>query len=145
MVFGVVERKEPKVSLLSSLIEPVSNLLDKAIPDQDLKRKLSHEIATMSEKHAQQLALAQIKVNAAEAASGSLFKGGWRPCIGWICGIAFGYHFVLQPVIIFVVALIGIEIPELPKFDMNTLLTVLAGMLGIGGLRTYEKQKGLTK
>ena len=131
--------------LLSSLIEPVSSLLDKAIPDQDLKRKLSHEIATMSEKHAQQLALAQIKVNAAEAASGSLFKGGWRPCIGWICGIAFGYHFVLQPVIIFVVALIGIEIPELPKFDMNTLLTVLAGMLGIGGLRTYEKQKGLTK
>ena len=145
LVFGVVERKEPKVSLLSSLIEPVSSLLDKAIPDQDLKRKLSHEIATMSEKHAQQLALAQIKVNAAEAASGSLFKGGWRPCIGWICGIAFGYHFVLQPVIIFVVALIGIEIPELPKFDMNTLLTVLAGMLGIGGLRTYEKQKGLTK
>tara|TARA_Y100000996_G_scaffold177140_1_gene138036 strand:- start:6155 stop:6556 length:402 start_codon:yes stop_codon:yes gene_type:complete len=133
------------VSLLSSLIEPVSSLLDKAIPDQDLKRKLSHEIATMSEKHAQELALAQIKVNAAEAASGSLFKGGWRPCIGWICGIAFGYHFVLQPVIIFVVALIGIEIPELPKFDMNTLLTVLAGMLGIGGLRTYEKQKGLTK
>ena len=133
------------MSLLSNLIEPVSNLLDKAIPDQDLKRKLSHEIATMSEKHAQELALAQIKVNAAEAASGSLFKGGWRPCIGWICGIAFGYHFVLQPVIIFVVALIGIEIPELPKFDMNTLLTVLAGMLGIGGLRTYEKQKGLTK
>ena len=133
------------MSLLSSLIEPVSSLLDKAIPDQDLKRKLSHEIATMSEKHAQQLALAQIKVNAAEAASGSLFKGGWRPCIGWICGIAFGYHFVLQPVIIFVVALIGIEIPDLPKFDMNTLLTVLAGMLGIGGLRTYEKQKGLTK
>ena len=133
------------MSLLSSLIQPVSNLLDKAIPDQDLKRKLSHEIATMSEKHAQSLALAQIEVNAAEAASGSLFKGGWRPCIGWICGIAFGYHFVLQPVIIFVVALIGMEIPELPKFDMNTLLTVLAGMLGIGSLRTYEKQKGLTK
>jgi hypothetical protein len=133
------------VSLLSSLIEPVSNLLDKAIPDQDLKRKLSHEIATMSEKHAQQLALAQIKVNAAEAASGSLFKGGWRPCVGWLCAIAFGYHFVLQPVIIFVVALVGIEIPELPEFDMGTLLTVLGGMLGIGGLRTYEKQKGLTK
>ena len=133
------------MSLLSSLIQPVSNLLDKAIPDQDLKRKLSHEIATMSEKHAQSLALAQIEVNAAEAASGSLFKGGWRPCIGWIGAIAFGYHFVLQPVIIFVVALIGMEIPELPKFDMNTLLTVLGGMLGIGGLRSYEKQKGLTK
>ena len=133
------------MGLLDNLIQPVSKILDKAIPDQDLKRKLSHEIATMSEKHAQELALAQVKVNAAEAASGSLFKGGWRPFIGWICGIAFGYHFVLQPVIIFVVALIGIEIPELPEFDMGTLLTVLGGMLGIGGLRTYEKQKGLTK
>ena len=133
------------MGLLDNLIQPVSKILDKAIPDQDLKRKLSHEIATMSEKHAQELALAQVKVNAAEAASGSLFKGGWRPCIGWICGIAFGYHFVLQPVIVFVVVLIGMDIPELPSFDMGTLLTVLGGMLGIGGLRTYEKQKGLTK
>ena len=145
MAFGVVERKELKVSLLSSLIQPVSNLLDKAIPDQDLKRKLSHEIATMSERHAQSLALAQNEVNAAEAASGSLFKGGWRPCVGWVCAIAFCYHFVLQPVIIFILTVTGVEIPDLPKFDMNTLLTVLGGMLGIGGLRTYEKQKGLTK
>ena len=132
-------------AILSSLVGPVTGLLDKFIEDKDQKNALAHEIATMSEKHAQELALAQIKVNAAEAASGSLFKGGWRPCIGWICGIAFGYHFVLQPVIIFIVILIGMDIPELPSFDMGTLLTVLGGMLGIGGLRTYEKQKGLTK
>ena len=133
------------MSFLNSLIQPVGDILDKVIPDQDLKRKLSHEIATMSEKHAQQLALAQIKVNAAEAASGSLFKGGWRPFVGWVCGVAFYYHFILQPVIIFIVALTGADIPDLPSFDMGTLLTVLGGMLGIGGLRTYEKQKGLTK
>ena len=133
------------MSLLTSLIQPVSQILDKAIPDTDLKRKLSHEIATMSEKHAQDLALAQINVNATEAASGSLFKGGWRPFVGWVCGVAFCYHFILQPVIIFVVAIIGVDIPELPDFQMNTLLTVLGGLLGIGGLRTYEKQKGLTK
>tara|TARA_A100000172_G_scaffold74286_1_gene56283 strand:+ start:793 stop:1194 length:402 start_codon:yes stop_codon:yes gene_type:complete len=133
------------LSFLNSLIQPVGDILDKVIPDQDLKRKLSHEIATMSEKHAQQLALAQIKVNAAEAASGSLFKGGWRPFVGWVCGVAFCYHFILQPVIIFIVALTGADIPDLPSFDMGTLLTVLGGMLGIGGLRTYEKQKGLTK
>jgi hypothetical protein len=133
------------LSFLNSLIQPVGDILDKVIPDQDLKRKLSHEIATMSEKHAQQLALAQIKVNAAEAASGSVFKGGWRPFVGWVCGVAFCYHFILQPVIIFIVALTGADIPDLPSFDMGTLLTVLGGMLGIGGLRTYEKQKGLTK
>ena len=133
------------MSLLSSLVGPAADLLDKVIPDQDLKRKLSHEIATMADKHAQEALLAQLEINKAEAASGSLFKGGWRPAVGWICAIAFAYHFVLQPLIIFVVAIAGVDIPDLPEFQMNTLLTVLGGLLGIGGLRTYEKQKGLTK
>ena len=133
------------MSLINSLIGPATKLLDKVIEDKDQKAKLAHELATMADKLAHEQQLAQMAINKEEASSGSLFKGGWRPCIGWICGIAFGYHFVLQPVIIFIVALVGIEIPDLPKFDMNTLLTVLAGMLGIGSLRTYEKQKGLTK
>ena len=133
------------MSLLNNLIGPATKILDKFIEDKDQKAKLAHELATMADKLAHEQQLAQLAINKEEASSGSLFKGGWRPCIGWICGIAFGYHFVLQPVIIFVVALIGIEIPELPEFDMGTLLTVLGGMLGIGGLRTYEKQKGLTK
>ena len=133
------------MSLLNSLIGPVTGILDKVIEDKDQKAKLAHELATMADKLSHEQQLAQIEVNKAEAASGSLFKGGWRPCIGWVCGIAFGYHFVVQPVIIFIVALIGVKIPDLPEFDMSTLLTVLGGMLGIGGLRTYEKQKGLTK
>jgi len=133
------------MSLLTTLIEPATKLLDKVIEDKDQKAKLAHELATMADKLAHEQQLAQMAINKEEASSGSLFKGGWRPCIGWICGIAFGYHFVLQPVIIFIVVLIGMDIPELPSFDMGTLLTVLGGMLGIGGLRTYEKQKGLTK
>ena len=133
------------MSLLTTLIEPATKLLDKVIEDKDQKAKLAHELATMADILAHEQNLAQIQVNREEATSGSLFKGGWRPCIGWVCGIAFGYHFVVQPVIIFIVALIGVEIPDLPEFDMSTLLTVLGGMLGIGGLRTYEKQKGLTK
>ena len=133
------------MSLVTSLIGPVTGILDKVIEDKDQKAKLAHELATMADKLSHEQQLAQIEVNKAEAASGSLFKGGWRPCIGWVCGIAFGYHFVVQPIIIFIVALIGVEIPDLPEFDMSTLLTVLGGMLGIGGLRTYEKQKGLTK
>tara|TARA_Y100000593_G_C4311696_1_gene338718 strand:- start:864 stop:1265 length:402 start_codon:yes stop_codon:yes gene_type:complete len=133
------------MSILGSLIQPVSQILDKAIPDQDLKRKLSHDLATMADKHAQQALLAQLEINKAEAASGSLFKGGWRPFVGWVCGVAFAYHFVLQPLLVFIFAYIGMETPDLPEFQMNTLLTVLGGLLGIGGLRTYEKQKGLTK
>ena len=131
--------------MITSLIEPVTGLLDKFIEDKDQKAKLAHEIATMGEKHAQQLALAQIEVNKAEAASGSFFKGGWRPFVGWVCAVAFAYHFVIQPLLIFIFSYAGIEPPDLPEFQMNTLLTVLGGLLGIGGLRTYEKQKQLTK
>jgi len=133
------------MSLIASLIGPVSGILDKVIPDSDMKAKLAHEIATMSDTHAQQALLAQLEINKAEAASGSLFKGGWRPAVGWICAIAFGYHFVLQPLLVFVLTASGVDLPDLPEFDMGTLLTVLGGMLGIGGLRTFEKQKGLTK
>tara|TARA_R100001510_G_C7628554_1_gene187926 strand:+ start:391 stop:825 length:435 start_codon:yes stop_codon:yes gene_type:complete len=131
--------------MLTTLVGPVTGLLDKFIEDKDQKAKLAHDIATMGEKHAQQIALAQIEVNKAEAASGSFFKGGWRPFIGWVCGVAFAYHFILQPLLTFILATFSISIPELPEFDMGTLLPVLGGMLGIGGLRTYEKQKGLTK
>jgi len=133
------------MSIIASLIGPVTGILDKVIPDSDMKAKLAHEIATMSDQHAQQLALAQVEVNKAEAASGSLFKGGWRPFVGWVCGIALLYHFILSPVILFVVALTGVDIPPIPQFDMGSLMTVLMGMLGLGGLRTYEKQKGITK
>tara|TARA_R100000234_G_scaffold118019_1_gene97582 strand:+ start:354 stop:755 length:402 start_codon:yes stop_codon:yes gene_type:complete len=133
------------MSLVSSLIGPVTGILDKVIEDKDQKAKLAHELATMADKLSHEQQLAQIEVNKAEAASGSLFKGGWRPFIGWVCGVAFCYHFVVQPIIIFIVTLVGVNIPNLPEFQMNTLLTVLGGMLGIGSLRTYEKQKGLTK
>jgi hypothetical protein len=124
--------------MLTALIGPITGLLDKFIPDADEKAKIAHELATMSEKHAQELALAQIEVNKAEAASGSIFKGGWRPAVGWVCAIAFAYHFIVKDLIIFGASFAGAELPELPEFDMGR-------MLGIGGLRTYEKQKGLTK
>ena len=78
------------MSLVNTLVGPVSNILDKFVEDKDQKAKLAHEIATMSDKHAQEITLAQISVNAAEAASGSLFKGGYA-LAGWVCAIAF-YH-----------------------------------------------------
>ena len=133
------------MDLLGKLVDPVSNILDKVIEDKDQKAKLAHEIATMAERHGQEAMLAQLEINKAEAASGSLFKGGWRPAVGWVCAIAFAYHFVLQPLLIFGLSYAGLNTPPLPEFDVGTLLPVLGGMLGIGTLRTYEKQKGLTK
>ena len=123
--------------MLNLLIGPVTELLGKVIPDKAEAARLAHEISTMAEKQAHEIALAQIEVNKAEAASGSIFKGGWRPFIGWVCGTAFAYHFVIQPLLIFIVALTGVEIPELPSFDMASLMTVLGGLLGLGSLRTF--------
>lgn len=131
--------------MLGQLIGPVTGLLDKFIEDKDAKNAMAHEIATMAEKAAHEAAMAQVAVNQQEAKHKSLFVAGWRPSVGWICSIAMGYHFVLQPVIIFGASVAGVAIPELPEFDMDSLMTVLLGMLGLGGLRTYEKQKGLTK
>jgi len=130
---------------LSSLIEPVTGLLDKFVEDKDQKAALAHEISTMADRHAQQLALAQVEVNKAEAASNSVWKGGWRPFVGWVCGAAFAYHFVLQPLAIFGLAAYGMEVPPLPNFDMGQLMTVLMGMLGLGGLRSFEKYKHVAK
>jgi len=131
--------------MLQALIAPVAGLLDKFIEDKDQKNALAHEIATMTDRHAQEVVRGQLEINKAEAASASVFKGGWRPFIGWTCGAAFAYHFVLQPLLLFCVALFGLDIPALPQFDMSSLMTVLMGMLGLGGLRTYEKKTGVSK
>ena len=122
--------------VLNNLIGPVTGLLDKFIEDKDQKAALAHEIATMGAKHAQELAISHIEVNKAEAASGSFFKGGWRPFIGWVCGLAFAYHFILQPLLVFILATFSIALPDLPEFDMGTLLPILGGMLGgiLGGI-----------
>jgi len=131
--------------MIQALIGPVTGLLDKFVEDKDEKNRLAHEISTMADRHAQELAMAQVSINKEEAKHRSIFVSGWRPFVGWTCGIALAYHFVLQPLILFGVTVAGVELPPLPVFDMGSLMTVLMGMLGLGGLRTYEKQKGLTK
>lgn len=131
--------------MIDKLIGPVAGLLDKFIPDADEKQRLAHEIATMSERHAQELARGQIEINKAEAAHKSIFVAGWRPATGWCLSIALFWHFVLQPFATFVIAYTGVEIPPLPAFDMDSLLTVLLGMLGLGGLRTFEKTKKVSR
>lgn len=131
--------------MLELLVGPVSNILDKFIEDKDQKAKLAHEIATMAERHAQEQLLAQLEVNKAEAAHRSMWVAGWRPFVGWSCGAAMAWHFILLPVTLFVTSFTGFEVPQLPAFDMDSLMTVLLGMLGLGGLRTFEKSKGLAR
>jgi phenylpyruvate tautomerase PptA (4-oxalocrotonate tautomerase family) len=130
--------------MFQALIGPVAGLLDKFIEDKDQKNKLAHEIATMADKHSHEIATAQIEVNKEEAKSRSWWIAGWRPACGWICTLAMGYHFIIQPLLIFFLAIFGLKM-DIPSFDMDTLMTVLLGMLGLGGLRSFEKHKKLTK
>ena len=131
--------------MIQALIGPVTGLLDKFIEDKDQKNAIAHEIATLAQKQAHEAQLAQVEVNKQEAQHRSIFVAGWRPFVGWVCGIALAYHFVLAPIILFSVSITGIQIPELPSFNMETLTTVLLGMLGLGGLRSFEKYKGVSK
>lgn len=131
--------------MIQALIGPVTGLLDKFIEDKDQKAKLAHEIATMSERHMQDQIMGQLEINKAEAQHKSIFVAGWRPFLGWCLSFAMAWHFVLAPVTMFVCSYFGVEIPELPTFDMDSLMTVLLGMLGLGGLRTVEKIKKVTK
>jgi hypothetical protein len=133
------------LGLIDKLIEPVSGILDKVVADKDQKALLAHEIATMAERHSQELLKGQLEINKAEAQSRNMFVAGWRPFVGWVCGIAMAWHFLGVPVTLFVAGWLGAELPALPRFDMDSLMTVLLGMLGLGGLRTFEKAKGLTK
>jgi hypothetical protein len=92
---------------------------------------------------------AQIEVNKIEAASSSLFVAGWRPSIGWTCGFSLAWATILQPAIVSAIIIYqkwpALDINDLPKADMQTLLPVLMGLLGLGGMRTFEKLKGVDR
>ena len=119
--------------MIASLLPVASKLLGKFIEDKDTKNKLAHEIATMAEKHAQQLAMEQIKVNIEEA-KGNWFQSSWRPLIGWICGLSLMINYMVSPIL----AGFGIIIPQA---DMSVMMPLLLGMLGIAGMRSYDKTK----
>ena len=127
--------------MIDRLIVPISDILEKLLPDKDLKIRLKHELE--SELH--KANLAQLKVNQQEAAHNSLFVAGWRPFIGWVCGVALCWHFILQPITVMIIRLAGYEQVILPDFDFSQLSTILMGMLGLGGLRTFEKMKGVSR
>jgi hypothetical protein len=119
----------PKLNVVANIIDKVAGHVDKFTLDKEEQAQLIQEINK-----------AQIEVNKVEAGSTNLFVSGWRPFVGWTCGIALCYHFVLQPFLTFLLFSFGKPM-ELPVFDMGTLTTVLLGMLGLGGMRSFEKVK----
>lgn len=138
-------------ALIPTAISGVEKLLDRLIPDPDARAKALLELKKEENQQAlAEMTLAlqadkmQADINIEEAKSGNWFAASWRPFVGWVCGVAFAYHFVLQPLLAFSMAAFG-HVVALPVFDMDALFTVLMGMLGLGGMRSFEKFKRVTK
>jgi hypothetical protein len=123
--------------MLEQLIAPISGLLGKFIEDKDQKNALAHEIATLAQKEAHKNAALQLEVNKTEAAHKSLFVAGWRPFIGWVCGIGLLYSVLISPVLAIWLVM--------PAIDSDLLMPTLGGMLGLGAMRSYEKVKGVSR
>ncbi len=123
--------------MIDKLIGPVTGILDKFIEDKDQKALLAHEVATMAENHAQKVALAQIELNTQDA-KGNWFQSSWRPLCGHVCVLGLAVNFLVSPI----AAGFGLEVPQA---DMSVMMPVLMGMLGLGGLRSFERVKGVIK
>lgn len=130
------------------VIPAITQVLDKIIPDPQAAAEAKLKALELAQKGdlaaldaELRLALGQLEVNKAEATT-DMFRGGWRPAVGWVCVVGLGYQFILQPVLPWVVALFGAQVPPLPAIDNETLMVLLTGMLGLGGLRTIERVKG---
>ncbi len=119
----------PKLNVITGIIDKVVDNVDRFTLDKEEKANLIAEINK-----------AQLEVNKVEAGSTNIFVSGWRPFVGWTCGIALCYHFVLQPFLVFLLYSFGYQI-DLPVFNMETLTTILLGLLGLGGMRSLEKVK----
>ena len=131
--------------MLNILLPLISTVIDRVVPDKNGAEKAKQAIEAELIANATQLNLAQAETNKIEATHRTLWVSGWRPFIGWVCGVAMAWHFVGVPLITFFAAWAGATIPPLPVFDMGSLMTVLMGLLGLGSMRTFEKIKGITK
>ena len=134
----------PIATLLPSLLPVVGDVLDRFFPNKEEKERAEREIAAKLTEHLAKIDLAQLEVNKAEAASRNIFVAGWRPFVGWTCGMALAYTYVVQPILVFGLAHYGYWV-DLPPLDMSTMMPVLLGMVGLGGLRSFEKFKGVSK
>ena len=135
----------PLVALLPNLLPIIGDVIGRFLPeDKEARAKAQREIETQLTEHIAKIDIAQIEVNKAEGQHRSIFVAGWRPFIGWTCGFALAYTYVIQPILVFWLAHTG-HLVTLPQVDMSLMMPVLLGMLGLGGMRSFEKFKGISK
>lgn len=135
--------------MLNILLPAVVGIIDKIIPDEKARAEAKLKIMELESRkelieleNAVKLAAGQLEVNRTEAAAPDNFTRRWRPFIGWVCGMGMAYQFILRPVLPWMAAVVGVDTPPMPPLELDTLMTLLFGVLGLGAYRTTEKLKG---
>jgi hypothetical protein len=130
---------------IPQMLTTVSQLVNKFIPDRDQQAKLHAELQMKLLEIEADAAKSQAEINNTEAANSNIFVSGWRPCVGWVCATAFAWQFVIQPFFSFAYTLYTKQPAPVVALDHDALNTVLFGLLGLGGFRSWEKVKGVAK
>ena len=133
------------MNLIKEAIGPIMDGILRFIPDRNKREEAKEQFEGQMLSALTGLVQGQLAINMKEAQHGSIFVAGWRPAIGWICGIALGWNYILQPIISWIAFASGIDLAAAPQLDTAELTTILLGMLGLGGLRTYEKRLGVAR
>jgi hypothetical protein len=127
---------------LSALLDVGSKVIDRVWPDPEKAAAAKLELFKLQQSGELAMIAGQMEINKVEAANPSVFVSGWRPAIGWICGAGFGVQFVIGPLAEWGAALYGHPV-KFPQMDTGTMMPLLLGMLGLGGMRTAEKIQGV--
>jgi hypothetical protein len=130
---------------IPATISAVTNLVNKFVPDRDAQIQLQAELHRQLIQIESDGAKAQAAINQTEAASSNIFASSWRPAVGWVCALAFAWQFVGQPFFSFFYTLATKRPAPVVALDSEALNTVLFGLLGLGGFRTWEKIKGVAR
>jgi roadblock/LC7 domain-containing protein len=134
----------PIPAIVTALLPAMGTLIDRLIPDRAAAEKAKAEMEAELIRASNEAALAQVEVNKVEAGHSSVFVAGWRPSIGWVCAAGLAWAFVVAPVASWALLVLGIK-AELPAIQFDHLFELVLAMLGIGGLRTFEKLRGVAR
>lgn len=127
---------------ISAALDLGTTLINKIFPDPAQASEAKLKLLELQQNGELAIMTAQTDINKQEAVNSSVFVSGWRPAIGWVCALALAYQYLFKPLSIGILPLFGIAAPPLPGLDDN-LWQLMMGMLGMGGLRTFEKIQGV--
>ena len=131
-------------AIVTALVPALGTLVDRLIPDKAAAERAKAEMEAALIKASNEAALAQVEVNKIEAGHSSVFVAGWRPAIGWVCAAALAWAFIVAPAASWTMAALGVR-ETLPAIGTDNLFELVLAMLGLGGLRTFEKMRGVAR